>query len=112
MMKINFLKIEKPCQEDFSKMKPSEAGRFCELCEKYVVDFTQLDALEIAQIMQNSNGKICARMNQSQLEMPIIDFKVQKKSNNSFSNLAAGLLVASTLAGLPMMGRRIIRTPP
>ncbi len=103
MMKINYLKIDKPCSEDFSKMNPSESGRFCQLCEKNVVDFTQLSALEIAQIMQNSNGKICARMKESQLQSPIIEYNVQRKAKNSFSNITAGLLVATTLAGQPAM---------
>lgn len=32
--------IPTPCHEDWSKMSPSERGRFCGSCKKEVHDFT------------------------------------------------------------------------
>jgi hypothetical protein len=34
------LQIPEPCHEDWNKMTPVHKGRFCDSCEKAVVDFT------------------------------------------------------------------------
>ena len=42
------LHIEKPCLEDWNKMSPNQTGRHCQLCDKTVVDFTQMSPEEIS----------------------------------------------------------------
>lgn len=56
------LHIPKPCNEDWSKMQPTENGRFCDACQKQVFDFTNATVDEIKKIYIENNGKICGRM--------------------------------------------------
>ena len=39
--------IPKPCHEDWNAMTPEETGRFCSVCTKGVVDFTNKTTEEI-----------------------------------------------------------------
>jgi len=96
-MNGKFLKLNKACSEKWENMKPNEKGSFCDVCSKNVIDFTQLSQLEISKKIQNSKGDVCARLTKKQLETPLIDFEIQKKYNLPYSNIAASLLLASTL---------------
>jgi hypothetical protein len=98
-MKANFLKIEKPCEEKWENMTPNDKGNFCDLCSKNVIDFTQLSQIEISKILSKSKGKICARVTSDQLKMPLIDTKPTHEFNFPFKNVAAGIMIASTLIG-------------
>ncbi|WP_430410760.1 hypothetical protein [Kordia sp.] len=97
-MKSKFLKLNKACSEQWDNMKPNEKGSFCNVCSKNVIDFTKLSQLEISEKIKNSRGEICARLTKKQLETPLIDFEIQKKYSLPYSNIAASLLLASTLA--------------
>jgi hypothetical protein len=57
------LHIEKPCLEDWSKMSPKQMGRHCQLCDKTVVDFTQMSPEEISNYLtKKSKERICGRI--------------------------------------------------
>ncbi len=52
--------IPKPCHEDWNAMTPDEKGRFCSVCTKGVVDFTNKTNQEIQDcFIQNQGQKIC-----------------------------------------------------
>ena len=62
------ISISKPCNEDWNSMKSVERGRFCEVCAKSVVDFSEMEALEIEQYLITNKGKrVCGRLNTAQL---------------------------------------------
>ena len=49
-------------------MNPEEKGRFCSVCSKCVIDFTEKNALEIQQIIeQKSDESVCGRFYNHQL---------------------------------------------
>ena len=57
------LHIEKPCLEDWNKMSPKQTGRHCQLCDKTVVDFTQMSTEEISNYLtKKSKERICGRI--------------------------------------------------
>lgn len=97
-MKSIFIKLDKPCSENWETMKANESGRFCEQCSKTVVDFTTLNPFEIGQKMKMAKGNICARVSQNQLNEPLLDFEAERKRQLPYSNLAAGLMMATTMA--------------
>ena len=97
-MKSKFLKLNKACSEQWDTMKPNEKGSFCDVCAKNVIDFTQLSQLEISEKVKKAKGEICARLTKQQLAMPLIDLEVQKKYRLPYSNIAASVLLASTMA--------------
>lgn len=60
--------IPTPCTEDWNKMNPQEQGRFCNSCQKCVIDFTGwTDAQIYNYITQHTNKNICGRFNNTQL---------------------------------------------
>ena len=61
------LKIKTPCSEDWDKMTESDAGRFCQKCEKDVVDFRDMTSEEILQFFRQNTGKVCSRIKKGQL---------------------------------------------
>ena len=96
-MKSKFIKVNKPCNEKWQNMESNENGRFCSLCSKNVIDFTKLNSEEITNRIKESNGNICARVTQKQLNIPLSDFETKKQYEFPYSNIAAGLMIAATL---------------
>ncbi|WP_163398196.1 hypothetical protein [Flavobacterium fluviatile] len=79
-------------------MKSTTNGSYCELCSKTVIDFSKLNQNEIAHIMKKADNNICARVTQNQLFTPLLLLEPPKKHSLRVSNIAAGLMIATTLA--------------
>lgn len=57
------IKINTPCPESWNAMQDSPQGKFCEICSKCVVDFTDKTDHEITEIFADAKGKeICGRI--------------------------------------------------
>lgn len=83
MLKIS---IPVPCHEKWDAMNPSGHGRFCDVCSKTVVDFTQMSDEEVKNfLLASKDNKPCGRFNVSQLQQPTIE-------------------IPSTIVELPMAG--------
>ena len=41
------LQIPEPCHESWEKMNPVEQGRFCNSCQKAVIDFTGMSDAQL-----------------------------------------------------------------
>ncbi len=64
-MKIH---IPNPCAEYWGTMSPKDKGRYCDVCEKTVIDFTKHNTKQIKDFVDQQNGrKICGRFHNSQL---------------------------------------------
>ncbi len=71
------LQIPEPCHEDWNKMTPGDKGRFCDSCQKAVVDFTSMSDMQlIAFFKKPSTGSVCGRLYNEQLER---DFEIPRK---------------------------------
>lgn len=97
------VKINEPCSEDWNNMRIGLRSRHCAVCEKSVMDFTQMNRVEIiTYIMENSDKKICGRMNYKQFDFQhddvplIVDTLSNKGGNRSF--LVLSLLCLSLAA--------------
>lgn len=67
-MKKLRVSIENPCHEDWQKMTPETQGRFCQACEKTVVDFSKMSDAEILQYFSKPKAeKVCGRFRLDQL---------------------------------------------
>ena len=63
------ISIPEPCHEDWNKMTADENGKFCSVCVKSVIDFTNKSETEIKEyLIQNRENKICGRFKKSQLD--------------------------------------------
>ncbi len=62
------LRIPNPCHENWTEMTLNEQGRFCQRCQKTVVDFTNWSTADIQNYFTKHYGqKICGRFNNKQL---------------------------------------------
>jgi hypothetical protein len=88
------LSIPNPCSENWNNMTPQEKGRFCDTCQKCVVDFTAMTDAVVLDYFNKNNGKICGRFDKRQLDRVLIinDKRFQKRFN-----IAASLLLLSSL---------------
>ncbi|SFU41969.1 hypothetical protein SAMN05216480_10330 [Pustulibacterium marinum] len=100
-MKNKYLKLETPCQEKWEQMTPNEKGSYCDLCSKNVIDFTQLNEVEISEIMKKSGNKICARITHSQLNSPLLNLETHFDVKFPKSKVAAGVILATSLTIAP-----------
>jgi len=76
-MKIS-IEIPEACGENWEHMTVSQLGKFCQVCKKEVIDFTNTTDAELLQKIK-SGQKICGRFKQSQLSRDL-------KPNNSKTN--------------------------
>ena len=76
------LKITNPCKENWNSMAPNELGRFCQLCDKTVIDFTKMSPDEIKVYLQkNERKRICGRIPREPIKT------VPSKKEQWFNNL-------------------------
>jgi len=90
------LNIPSPCQQDWHEMNANEKGKFCQTCQKQVIDFTHLSDDAILKIIEASSNKICGRFHKNQLERILIS-NYNKKDNTPYLKIFAGLLGISAL---------------
>lgn len=100
-MKTTLISIKNPCSEKWDSMKTNEKGRFCSSCSKTVVDFSTVSKDEIRKHLKENKKETCGRFRQSQLEEPYITQKTTYQFKLPYKNIAAGLLIASSLSLTP-----------
>src|SRR5688500_20214569 len=66
MKKIN-IAIPEACHENWDKMKKEEKGKFCNSCQKTVVDFTNMSDRQLAEFFKKPASSVCGRFQQDQL---------------------------------------------
>ena len=72
MPKFLQLQIPTPCHEDWNQMTPEAQGRFCNSCQKAVVDFTQMSDAQLIAFFKKPKQSTCGRFTQEQLEKDIL----------------------------------------
>jgi hypothetical protein len=66
------LTVSEPCHENWDAMTPAEKGRFCNACQKQVVDFTRMSDAQVAAFFKKPPvGSVCGRFMQDQLDREI-----------------------------------------
>ena len=64
--------IPNPCSESWETMSSHEQGKFCSVCSKCVVDFTQKKSEEIEYVFKEKQGEdICGRFFSHQLDKDV-----------------------------------------
>jgi outer membrane protein OmpA-like peptidoglycan-associated protein len=84
--------LPKPCHENWSEMTVTEQGKFCNACQKEVVDFTILSDIEILGIIKQKPFSICGRFKENQLDKELISPLVHKKPNKTYLKWLMSLL--------------------
>jgi hypothetical protein len=81
MQKQTSIYIPKPCHQDWSKMTPTQKGKFCSACNKQVVDFSLMSDNQVLNFLSHQQGKLCGRFDAEQLQRPLIETKIKKKKS-------------------------------
>jgi hypothetical protein len=63
-MKAIEIKIASPCSARWEDMEGDDRSRFCQHCHKNVYNFTQMSAIEVGALIQEKEGRVCARIYQ------------------------------------------------
>lgn len=95
------IQIPEPCSQSFEEMHPLPGGRYCDRCEKTVVDFTNLSDGEIVRIYQKRQGRVCGVFRNDQLNrsMPL-PMTFEKRNNwKAVAAFASALLFGNMAAG-------------
>ena len=93
MKKSITISIPEPCHENWQIMTPTEKGKFCQVCTKEVIDFTEKADEDLVKIL--SKGKsTCGRFKKSQLNREV---KLERKSGMNLAPYAASLLLPLSL---------------
>ena len=87
------IKIIEPCNQDWNKMTILDKDKFCEKCQKNVIDLTEYKKSQLLDFL-NNNEKVCGRLDQSQLKE---DFLSEKQKRSSISKLAFLISLGSIL---------------
>jgi hypothetical protein len=76
----NKINIPKPCNQNWNSMTPNKNGKFCNSCNKTVVDFTKMENLEIQKYLIENSSKesVCGHFKFNQIET---------ENNIKYSNL-------------------------
>ena len=87
------IEIINPCVQDWQSMKSLGGNKFCDKCQKEVIDFTGYSKNEIFKKIRGK-GEVCGKLNLSQLE-----YKVESKilGNQYFSKFAFFLGLSSII---------------
>jgi hypothetical protein len=73
------IQINKPCHEDWSEMTSEAQGKFCNACEKSVVDFSMMsDAQIFNYFSQPKSQKVCGRFNADQVDRALVNVIPQR----------------------------------
>jgi hypothetical protein len=76
--------IPKPCHENWNAMLPVEKGRFCDSCNKTVIDFQAISDAQVQDyIKDNYANKICGQFARNQLHELVVEIKPINLPRNS-----------------------------
>lgn len=67
LKKKKYIELPNPCHENWWEMEKVTLGRYCNVCEKKVVDFTRMSDQQVIEILEASNFKTCGKFTKHQL---------------------------------------------
>ncbi len=100
------ISLPKPCEEDWEQMTPVGCGRFCQQCQKNVIDFTALPDDMIARLLNSrAKGQLCGRFSEEQLNRPIPLPATPQKNLSHYLGTAA-VFLAPYFSASPALARQ------
>lgn len=91
------IQVNYECSENWEQMKLQGEGRFCESCEKEVIDFSQWTDAEIAKKLLGGKN-LCGRMPKERINRPL-NYKAPKRNPVMGLSLLTALAASTSLMG-------------
>ena len=110
-MKANTFTFEipSPCHEKWGNMHKKPTGRFCENCQKTVVDFSQMSDREVAAFFKKAAGSTCGRFRNDQLQRQVhFERPVSFLGKWRSLGLLVPGLIFSSMASAQIMGKAAV----
>lgn len=99
MPKKTQLSVANPCHEHWGDMRPNNDGRYCDSCQKTVVDFTMVSDQEILTWLSGAGNSVCGRFMGDQLNRNLSPATTPRKNRwEVWQFLLAGLLISSEVS--------------
>jgi hypothetical protein len=105
------IQMNAPCDENWNGMEPTEAGRFCNKCQKPVINFVDLSDQQILQYFLENPFPVCGRMLTTQRDQHFIH-TTQKINRHLFPVTATLLTLATITTEAAPPAPLIINRPP
>jgi len=86
--------MDNPCNEDWNNMRLMDESRFCEHCQKKVIDFTGYTEVQILDHFIKNPRPVCGRISNFQKDL---NFDLKSTKNLRLNPIAATLLTLTTL---------------
>lgn len=99
MKKLQLI-LTNPCSENWDEMQPSKAGRFCDKCEKHIVDLSQKSDAELIDFFKRKKENICGRLLPTQLNRDIVVHPQKANWNWLLLPMAIGTSVITPVKAL------------
>ena len=93
-MKDLQLVLTNPCSEQWDDMQQSGAGRYCDRCEKSIVDLTAKSDAELIRFFKNKAHHVCGRLLPGQLNRKLV-LPSEKMNWHWLMPLAVGAIVVA-----------------
>lgn len=71
-MKTQKIQVPAPCLENWNEMKETSNGKHCSSCNTVVMDFSKMTDTQIQYLLAQSEGKMCGRFRQDQLNRAMV----------------------------------------
>ncbi len=94
-MKKVQLMLTNPCSKKWDDLQQADEGRYCDRCEKNIVDLTSKSDAELIQFFKHKKDNVCGRLLSTQLHRELIQ-PPQKASWHWAIPLAMGAIAIST----------------
>lgn len=100
----NYIRITESCSEKLENMTDVEAGKFCELCNKTVIDFSAYTNSEIKDFFHEKRGQnVCGiffKTEQKKVFTSQLNSKNITSRNTTFVKVAASLALSGSIFNL------------
>ena len=98
-MKPVKLQFEYRCDQNWNSMRRTEVGRFCNQCNRNIIDFSIMSDTEIINYLK-THKEICGKLHESQLDRALIQSDLKRRkgwvrwASLIFSAIASSSLIA------------------
>lgn len=96
------LEIPNPCHENWADMSPESQGRFCQSCQKTVVDFSEMNDKQVAiYFEQHENENLCGRFKTTQINRNLTESIeiIRPNRHPAWKYMMWSVLAVSSLTG-------------
>lgn len=98
MTKSTRISIKEPCSENWESMTPNEQGRFCQSCQKSVVDIQSWSDEKLLNFLAQSKSQSCVKASKQQLNRPLIQASSSSLKWNAYIGGFLALFITSAAA--------------